>query len=516
LAADDRLSCHSLIDERAAGFFAIGLARATGRPAVLACTSGTAAANYLPAVIEAHEAGLPLIVLSADRPPELRDVGAGQAIDQLKLYGSAVRWFQELDTTLATPERLRWIRQLTCRAAATALGLTGDRPGPVHLNVPLREPLVLHRPLGTEPGDGGRAGEEPWTRFTPAPSDPRPVEAWLQRYGAADGVVVAGEGAPRRTAELAQSLGWPLLADPLSGARTGPAAIAHYDMILRSGHWRPGAVLRVGALPTSKPLRHWLGGMECPQACVASKSGWSDPGGVITEHLPAVDELSPAISTNDDSWLTRWREADKHALAAIKTELDDGLNEPSIARALADTEGQLVVASSMPIREVESFFPVDASVVTVHANRGANGIDGTISTAFGVAAGTPTMPTRLLIGDVAFVYDIGGLAAGCRLGLDLTIVLVDNGGGGIFDHLPVGKIGGADYEHHIATAPGLNIEHMAAAVGARYEMIDALDVLRGALRRAPEGTTVLHVQTSRPENVALHARVNAAVTAAVT
>ncbi len=264
LARDGRIPVTSHVDERAAGFFALGLAHATGRPAVLACTSGTAAANYLPAVIEAAEAGVPLIVLTADRPPELRGVGAGQTIDQIKLYGSAAKWFFEVGTHDATPARLRWIRQLACRAHAVALD---GRPGPVHLNVALREPLVLDTPLDGAPGDGGRPGDVPWTARTVAPQDPAPLVAWLQEQAGGHGLIVAGRGAHgRATAHLAEALAWPLLADPLSGARTGGAAVAHYDALLRDADWAatvaPSCVLRVGDLPTSKPLRQWLAGLD--------------------------------------------------------------------------------------------------------------------------------------------------------------------------------------------------------------------------------------------------------------
>ena len=521
LAADERLTCFSHIDERAAGFFAVGLARATGRPAVLACTSGTAAANYLPAVIEAHEAGLPLIVLTADRPPELRDVGAGQSIDQLKLYGSAVRWFQELDTVDASPARLRWMRQLACRAAAVASGATGGRPGPVHLNVPLREPLVLTEPLGEEPGGGGRDDGAPWTQIAAPAEQHAPIAAWLDGVSGLPGVIVAGTGSPEGVAELAAALDWPLLADPLSGLRHGEAAIAHYDLLLRSAAWaerhRPGAVLRVGALPTSKPLRRWLANLDCPQAAVAATSGWQDPDGVVSCHLPSVRTLPP-IPTDErhnPDWPAAWRAADEQAARALAGELGDALAEPNVARACADAGGQLVVASSMPIREVEAFFPTGATTTAVHANRGANGIDGTIATAYGIAAAAPGVPTRLLIGDVAFTYDLGGLATGARLGLDLTIVLVDNGGGGIFDHLPVGRIGGPAYEEHIATAPGLDVAHAAAAVGAQYEPLSTLSDLQSALTHTPQGTTVLHVRTVRADNVALHQRLADAVSAAL-
>ena len=535
LARDGRIPVTSHVDERAAAFYAVGVAQATGRPAVLACTSGTAAANYAPAVIEAAEAGVPLIVLTADRPPELRDVGAGQTIDQIKLYGSFAKWFVEIGTHAATPERLRWIRQLACRAVAVALD---GRPGPVHLNVPMREPLVLAEPLDGEPGDGGRPDGAPWTAVTRAPADPAPLMTWLQARteggepGAQPGgrgLIVAGRGTDgRAVAQLAEALAWPLLADPLSGARTGGAAVAHYDALLRDAGWSatatPGCVLRVGDLPTSKPLRQWLARLpaDVPQAALVPAGRWPDPDAVLSEvftldtaALGSFDRVWPA----DRAWLGRWRDADARAAAAIAATLGDDatLDEPRIARALGTDvapDATVVVAASMPIRDVETFWPVLDAPPRALANRGANGIDGTISTAYGVAAGT-VGPTYLLVGDVALAHDIGGLLTGRRLGTPLTVVVVDNAGGGIFDFLPV-STQGAEYEEHVLTPTGLEVERAAALYDADYQAIEDLDQLRAALAAAAsEGTTVLHVRTQRAANVVLHRRVWEAVAAAL-
>lgn len=274
------LPCWSHVDERVAGFFALGVAKQTGRPAAVACTSGTAGAHYLPAVIEAHEARVPLIVLTADRPPELREVGAGQTIDQLKLFGSAAKWFFEVGTHTATPERVRWIRQLAFRAYETAVG---GRPGAVHLNFPLREPLVLDEPL--PPLD-----EAPARTRRPAP--PAAVELELGPRA----VIVAGRH--ERDDDLASALPAaaaalrvPLLADPLSGARRGPAAIAHYDALLRDPTFaaaqRPDTVIRIGDLPTSKPLRRWLAGLDAKQVAFDPEGAWQDPAGVVSGVLAA-------------------------------------------------------------------------------------------------------------------------------------------------------------------------------------------------------------------------------------
>ncbi|HEU4974066.1 MAG TPA: 2-succinyl-5-enolpyruvyl-6-hydroxy-3-cyclohexene-1-carboxylic-acid synthase [Baekduia sp.] len=513
LARDGRIPVTSHVDERAAGFFALGLVKATGRPAVLACTSGTAAANYAPAVIEAHEARLPLIVLTADRPPELRDVGAGQVIDQIKLYGSAAKWFVEVGSHGATPDRLRWMRQLACRAMWTALD---DRPGPVHLNVPLREPLVLDEPLpAEEPGGGGRPGGAPWTARTTAPQDPAPLVDWLRERRR--GVIVAGRdesGGPMDgVAALADAMGWPLLADPLSDARRGGAAIAHYDALLRDERWAASAaagaesVLRVGDLPTSKPLRQWLRGLDVPQAGLLSGGAWHDPDATLERvfdlrpaALAAIDEPWPV----DDAWLGTWRAADASAARALAATLGDDLSEPAVAREVATAVpagARVVVAASMPIRDVETFWPVDAPASAI-SNRGANGIDGTISTAYGVAAASGA-PTYLHIGDVALAHDVGGLLAGKRLGLPLTIVVVDNAGGGIFEFLPIATQRDA-FEEHVLTPTGLDVEAVAALYGAAYRPVDDVAALRAVLRVPPHGTTLVHVRTDRAANVALH------------
>ncbi|HWH96091.1 MAG TPA: thiamine pyrophosphate-dependent enzyme, partial [Baekduia sp.] len=339
---------------------------------------------------------------------------------------------------------------------------------------------------------------------------------------------VAGRGADGPgLARLAEALAWPLLADPLSGARTGGAAVAHYDALLRDGGWAasamPACVLRVGDLPTSKPLRQWLAALapDVPQAALVPSGRWPDPDAVLTEvfaldpgTIASIDRVWPA----DRAWLGRWRDADARAAAAIASTLGEpaggpALDEPRIARALAtDTPAgaTVVIAASMPIRDVETFWPVLDAPPRALANRGANGIDGTVSTAYGVAAATDG-PTYLLIGDVALAHDIGGLLAGRRLNTPLTIVVVDNAGGGIFDFLAV-STQGAEYEEHVLTPTGLEIARAAALYGARYHGVEDLDGLHAALA-APsgEGTTILHARTERAANVALHRRVWAAV-----
>ncbi len=533
------MTCFSHVDERSAGFFALGLAKATGRPAVLVCTSGTAAANYLPAVVEAHEARVPLIVLTADRPPELRDTGAGQAIDQIKLYGDNAKWFAEVGVDVATPDTCRWMRTLACRAVWTALA---DRPGAVHLNWPLREPLIVDSPLpDAEPGGGGRPDRRPWTVRPRMVSDAAGTAATLaQIVGAAQrGVVVLGReehsavtGSPSPLAvaadAFARAAGWPLLADPLSGARTGAAAVAHYDALLRVPAFadaaRPDTVLRIGDLPPSKPLREWLAGLDAVQVVLDPDGAWPDPAQVTDLRLaadpaPTLAALASLIDpTGDPAWPVAWRNADARAGSAIADVLADDLNEPAIAREIGGrlpADVTVVVAASMPIRDVETFTQIGDAPVRVLSNRGANGIDGTIATAYGVAAAGPG-PVVLLLGDVAFAHDVGSLLTARRIGVPLTIVLVDNAGGGIFDFLPI-SVQTDVYEQHVATPTGLDVAGIATAFGLHHLGVETMAELRAALDHgiSSAGTTLIHARTDRATNVTLHREVWAAVAAAL-
>ena len=553
LAREPRLRCYSHIDERCAGFFALGLAKASGLPVAVACTSGTAAAELLPAAVEAHEARVPLLLLTADRPAELRENGAGQAIDQLKLYGGVAKWFVEVAAHEAGAEQLRWIRTLACRAYWTALE---GRPGAVHLNFPLREPLVTEEEL-PEDASARRDGA-PYVRRALPRLDTDPPDRTLlsQVAGARRGVLVAGRherATPLGEAagEFARVVGWPLLADPLSGARRGQAAIAHYDALLRDERWAsamvPDLVLRVGDLPVSKSLRGWLAGLVgVRQVALDPEAAWQDPASVLCDSLAlepasALERLGAALADSprgpagsDADWLASWRSADERAAEAIVGVLAaDQLTEPRVAAELGvllPAEATLFVASSMPVRDIETFWPVRPDPPRVLCNRGANGIDGTVSSAFGAAAHEPG-PTVLLIGDVALAYDIGGLLAASRLRLKLTIVLLDNGGGGIFDFLPVAGASIARapvpsgepvdedlYTRHIATPTGLDFIRAAGLYGIEHRLVSSTGELRAALEHAfspEEGSMLVHVRGERGENVELHRKVWAAVSEAL-
>ncbi len=565
LARERRLRCYSHIDERCAGFFALGAAKSSGLPVAVTCTSGTAAAELLPAAIEAHEARVPLLLLTADRPPELRENGAGQAIDQLKLYGAAVKWFFEVGVPdCASPERLRWIRTLACRAYWTALE---GRPGAVHLNFPLREPLTTDQELPSD--ETGRPDGAPYVVRSGIASRAGRARAYAQnvdyetaaggtpsgeRIDDADGglaelvalakrgVVVVGRDERRpalgaAVAAFCERARWPLLADPMSGARRGPAAIAHYDAILRESRfaaaYRPDLVLRAGDLPVSKPLRGWLGDLEgVLQVAIDPERAWQDPAGVLSRSLaldPAVTFTALAAATatgrTEPDWLAAWRGADELAAEAIAGALpSNAVSEPALARELGvllPGKSTLWVASSMPVRDIETFWPARSDPPRVLSNRGANGIDGIVSSAFGASA-SGDGPVVLLIGDVAFAYDIGGLLAASRLGLSLTIVLVDNDGGGIFDFLALARAPmtqeGDLYRTHVTTPTGLDPAKAAALYGLGYELAGTIPAVRGALERALAsriGSTIVHVRTDRRENLKLHEQIWGAVSSAL-
>jgi 2-succinyl-5-enolpyruvyl-6-hydroxy-3-cyclohexene-1-carboxylate synthase len=496
LAAQPGLTAVSVLDERSAGFVALGMAKESGRPVAVTTTSGTAAANVLPAVVEAHEAAVPLIVLTADRPPELREVGTGQAIDQIKLYGSFAKWFVEVGNL--PPGRASAVhhRQLGCRAYATAaLG----RPGPVHLNFPLREPLAP-RTEELEAADWeGRPAGEPWTKASQAPR----VAAADAEPAPARGLIVCGGAAGAYASpalELGKRLGWPVLAEPTSGARV-EGAIAHYDLLVRSETFaadRSAVVIRVGEMPTSKPLRAWLEG--CRQVVVDPHLDWHDP----TRSGESIVALAPealaaawrrhaggahadpdgaggkpvADADEGGAWLARWQAAD--AIVEQEVAATDEPFEPLAYNVLAELAETIWVSSSLPIRDFESYFP--HSSVRVLSNRGANGIDGVVSSAAGAAIST-NAPVHLVIGELALLHDIGGLVSARRAGAQLAILCVNNGGGGIFDFLPVAEQAERDaYEAHIATPVDFDLATAAALGGLEHAVATTAAEVREQLR----------------------------------
>jgi 2-succinyl-5-enolpyruvyl-6-hydroxy-3-cyclohexene-1-carboxylate synthase len=517
------------VDERCAGFFALGLAQQTGRPVVILTTSGTAAANLHPAVAEASESRVPLIVITADRPPELRGRGAGQTIDQLKLFGTSVRWFAELGVQQATDEGLLHFRSAAARAVAEALGA---RPGPVHLNVPLVEPLAPEKVEDDVPAQSrlareGRPGERPLTsvsRGGRVPGAELVSDLAELITGSERGVILAGRqhdpGIATPVSAFAEACGYPVLAEPLSQLRAGThsleAVVAHYDPVFRAlpEALRPDLVIRVGDMVTSKAVRTWLGANpDCRQVVVDLDEGWNEP----TSTAELIARADPALlfgsfaeelgKRTERRWLDAWRAADRAASKAIDGFLDglgDENFEPRVHRGLAaalPAMGTVFVASSMPVRDLESFLPAIDRPVRFLSNRGANGIDGLVSSALGAAAVAPGR-TFVLLGDLALYHDMNGLLAANRLGVEATIVVLDNGGGGIFDFLPIARHPDG-YEELFGTPTGLDLEKVAALYGLPFTRV----VSHGQLDAALERPGMVEVVLDRPRNVELHRQV---------
>ncbi len=458
---------HVRIDERSASFTALGLAKASRLPVAVLCTSGTAAANFHPAVIEADESGVPLLVLTADRPPELRGIGANQAIDQIKLYGGAVRWFCEAGLPEARPGMVGYWRSLACQAWAHAAGRVGGLAGPVHLNLPFREPLV--------PGD---AGEPAWPESLDGRPDGRPWTSYELRDLSRDelelpwterGVVVCGDGDYDATAltELAGRAGWPVLAEPSSGARRGPNALSAYQYVLATPEFMaahaPDLIVSAGRPGLSRPQSALLGGGSARRHVVIAQGPgrWADPQRAATDVAAAVS-LTAAPGTQDSGrWLTDWRRADDAARRAVDAVLDDDdtLTEPRLARDLANQvpEGTLLwTGSSLPVRDID-FHLSPREDLRILASRGASGIDGTTSAAIGAALAHGG-PAFALIGDLAFLHDAAGLALGpSEPRPDLCLVVVNNDGGGIFSTLEQAAFTGSfERSSALRTVPGCN------------------------------------------------------------
>jgi 2-succinyl-5-enolpyruvyl-6-hydroxy-3-cyclohexene-1-carboxylate synthase len=520
LAARPELTVHVHHDERCAAFTALGIGLATGAAAVLLCTSGTAATHFHGAVVEAHQAGVPLVVVTADRPPELRDVGAPQAIDQTHLYGRAVRWFHEPGVA-DEAARGSW-RTLGARSVAQATGWPG-RPGPVHLNLAFREPLTGEPgPLPAARDDREPPHASPWASTWRGVS-PWTAVRWCDLAGRR-GVVVAG-GRSHDAAALGARLRWPVIVGAQGKGDVDARVVSHGDALLRdpavADALRPEAVLRVGPLPSSRVVNEWLARSAAVEHVIADD--WLDPAGTVATFdlgrgVPPA--LADAPSPSPDGWADRWRRLDDAADVAIAAVLADHPEptEPGTARTLLATlpaGAHLVVSSSMPVRDLE-WYAEPRPDVTVHANRGANGIDGVLSTAVGVALATYA-PTACLIGDVAFLHDSNALLGLARRAVDLTVVVVDNDGGGIFSFLPqASTVAPERFELLYGTPHGVRVEALAAAHGLQAVTVASAAALAPAIRASVQtgGARLVVVRTDRRANVVLHHELHAAVAAA--
>ncbi|WP_328329793.1 2-succinyl-5-enolpyruvyl-6-hydroxy-3-cyclohexene-1-carboxylic-acid synthase [Kribbella sp. NBC_00382] len=530
---DGRLRLHVRIDERTAGFLAIGLIRGTGLPVPVVTTSGTAVANLHPAVLEASHSGLPLIVLSADRPPELRGTGANQTTDQLKVFGDAVRLFHELGTPSKQVGQVAYWRSQIARAVSTAVGARTADPGPVHLNCPLVEPLV---PTGDgdwpEPLDGRTTG--PWTSVHATGAQPSAVAPGPKT------VVVAGDGASQAARLAAEAGNWPLFAEPSSRARTGPAVISSYRLLLaatsQAATSSAATSSAAAAAPTSsavtaspalsslgaeiervivfghptlsRPVSKLLARPDVEVIVVAPTGLWPDAAHRAASVVTGLE----VIGSDQTDWLDRWQHADQLARAAMDKVFAGGLSGPVIAAVLGEVvgaDGMLVVASSNPVRDLDL-----APVVPIRtvANRGLAGIDGTLSTAVGAALANAGA-TYALVGDLAFLHDSNGLVIGpAEPRPDLRIVVLNDNGGGIFATLEQGGGDHADYfERVFGTPHNVDLAALCAATGTPHQLVETADQLREVLARTVAGIDVVEVKVDRSTHRDLHAELHQAI-----
>jgi 2-succinyl-5-enolpyruvyl-6-hydroxy-3-cyclohexene-1-carboxylate synthase len=503
-----KISVFVQIDERSGSFFALGIAKATGKPVVILCTSGTAAAEFHPAVVEAFHSRTPLIVLTADRPPELRDVGANQAIDQQRLYGSSVRWFFDPGPPVELPNSGRLWRRLAARAYAEAAA------GPVHLNMPFREPLVP--PPGQVPSPEAEAHQSLSTGVSmPTPDQVATLARALQQSQRP--LVVAGE--MRDGARLASGLsrlGVPVLAEPTSQLRRleSGAAVESYEALLRAG-WSlqhgPDLVIRLGGTPTSRVLNSWLAAASAPTFLVDPDRAWRDEdqvaGNVLVCDPKALIEGLPPVDRA--TWRVEWVDAGKKATAAIAAALvSTPIHEGHIVRALAaklPDPAQVFVGSSMPIRAVDSFWPSAKPQQIFFANRGASGIDGLVSTGLGVAAAHAATPTVLMLGDLSVYHDMNGLWAVRRHGVRATLIVCDNNGGGVFNFLPQAQHTDV-FEEIFATPLGLDFAQVARLYGLVYSPVTDRSGLEPAIADAlsAQTSTMVVVKYKREDSVSGH------------
>jgi 2-succinyl-5-enolpyruvyl-6-hydroxy-3-cyclohexene-1-carboxylate synthase len=537
------------VDERSAAYFGLGMAKQLRQPVALLCTSGTAAANFLPALVEAKLSHVPLLVLTADRPHELRDNGAPQSIDQNRLYGTYTKWFVEVALPEATDAALRYIRTTADRAAAAAQAIPA---GPVHLNFPFREPLT------PEPIPGlllppveqrnlvawqGRPDNAPYIEVHDAPlgaSATAAIEKLLDMvHRAPRGLIIVGPNddstleAP--LVRLAQHLGYPILADPLSQLRCGvhdqSMVLTSYDSFLRIDSFvesaQPELILRFGAMPTSKSLLLYLKRYACcPLGVIDGNGGWEEPTQLASElfHtnptslcqdlLTALNQQKANEEKQKDlsqAWLSSWQDTDKITQQALQNAIHDfnKLFEGRVFSELANLLPHgttLYIGNSMPVRDLDTFFWSSEQRIRIMGNRGANGIDGNISSALGASAVAGQHgPTVLVLGDLAFFHDLNGLLAARLHQLNLTIILINNDGGGIFSFLPQ-----ATYPEHFeqlfGTPTGLDFRLVVEMYGGQFQKVDNWELFRKAVNQGLHtgGLQVIEIPTERTSNVKMH------------
>jgi 2-succinyl-5-enolpyruvyl-6-hydroxy-3-cyclohexene-1-carboxylate synthase len=484
------LTCHVILDERVAGFFALGLAKADGAPCLLVATSGSAPANWHPAVAEAFAGRHPLLLLTADRPPELQDCGANQTIDQARLFGPHLRAFHALPPA---EDRRDWLAGFCARAAGQSLW---PLAGPIQINVPFREPLL---------GTGGVFSPQPACRLT-RPEERLPTEGvrdLASRLSGRRGIIIAGAEpqAAAAMAALAEALNWPVLADPLSGLRFGPhdrsRVLARGDLFLRGDAPRPDVVLRFGAFPISKTVASWLSASEAEEIVVAGDPSWSDPQRRAAWMISArnvAGDLTPWVSACSPDWWEAFRRLETAAGALARP--PEAAVIAALLEALPD-DALLFLGNSMAVRDFDACSGTGEKRLTVMGNRGVSGIDGNIATFLGAAASGRFSAAAALVGDLTFLHDVGALAAG--QGAKALICVLDNGGGGIFEHLPQAVL--PEFSSGWLTPQSADLSAAAAVWGHGYIRGQASDVAAGLGR---DGLTILHLPIDRVDSVAAH------------
>lgn len=517
-----------IIDERSAAFFALGIAQQTKRPVALICTSGTATANYFPAIVEAHHSRIPLLVLTADRPHELRDIGAPQAIDQINMYGNYVKWFKEMSLPESSDRILNDVRRTAMRAMTVA---AGDNPGPVHLNFPFREPLVPNFSLKhvREQLIHDEKSAHITTHLTSGAK--RLTKEQLQYItqkltGKERGLIVCG---PQVNPELAEAIVelatfWniPVLADPLSQLRAGDHEKDHiiisYDAILRHEHIRtqlkPDFIIRFGAMPVSKMYLFYVEEHEeTLQFVVEDHGGYRDPTSQLSEFIYAdaqslcYDLLSEKRElTKNSQWLRMWQDMDGIAQSHLFTPSETYITEGEAVRGLLKViphQSYLYIGNSMAVRDLDTFFKSTEKDITILANRGTNGIDGMVSSGLGAAASGERV--TLVLGDLSFYHDLNGLLAAKHYEIDITILVINNDGGGIFSFLPQ-----ADdkkyFEKLFGTPLNIDFQHAVTMYGGKYTLVTHEKELQTELLKSydQKGLSVIEIQTDRAENAAWH------------
>lgn len=524
-ASSDEFQVVRQVDERSAGFLALGMAKAQTKPVVLLCTSGTAAANYFPAIVEAYYARIPLIILTADRPHELRGVGAPQAIDQPNLYGHHVKWSIDLPIPDENIHTLPHIERHMARA--TSLAMSSPK-GPVHINVPFREPLLIdfQTTLPQPKFKQSIRGE-----ITPTAEAVTEFTSIIQQSNT--GFVIVGELAQDVSIEVMwtfiRRLKWPVLVESLSHLRSNIPEdcqryiIENYDSILKNeafkNHMQPQTVIRFGAQPVSKPLTLFLKASQPTNLITIDEDAlFRDPLGMTTQHIQAdiakwlvmIDYSKQQFNKDySEKWLAANEIATKHVKNYIVEQEDEGALAGLLFEQLQE-HSDLFASSSMPIRDVDTLFLKTKRDVRVFANRGTNGIDGVVSTAIGTQLATKRT-TYLLIGDLSFLHDSNGLIASRYQAVDLTIIVMNNDGGGIFSYLAQSTVE-KHYEQLFGTPTGLKMNHLAEMYDAQYDEVQTKEQLRVALNKPKEqDLRIIEVATNRQQNVIAHRQLWAAI-----